>query len=332
MATGRHRWSLAGACAALVSLAAASVATASVPAATSAGQTALDRYVAAACNANHVIIQIHGTASGGQFRYAAEAGEPDLTAQTQASWIAAAAPRRNDEFDMLLASAINSCRILTFSYDAVYLTPTSGGGPGMYAWNKPQSPWNEDTVLLASRLNALIAALRNANSNVAIDLLSYSAGGIVPMYWAATATDRRNVHGIIVVDGVVSGVDLFVVDLLCALPSSIRNTEIDAYGRFPCHFRRSSPYTRAIRDAGWPTGSNAIKIATLRAKGDRLVWWEWAGLPVPPPDQHQDPDLIAQGCSSISEWVSDLFTCVTKHGLVLKDPNARSSVDWVVGP
>lgn len=267
------------------------------------------------CSPNHFIITIYGTDSTGQFEphdpiRALDPRNLDRSMLTDAPL--------NDDFDELLGHDVGSCR-LTFSYDDVYLDQ-NGVSNGLNAWNVSQSVWNRKPDQLAGYLQKLIDFYPSAT----FDIIAYSAGGIVPTYWAARAetTDRSRVHSIIVVDGIVWGVDVGL-DGICALPfKSIRNADF-GYGKLACQLGYASPFTTAVRTTDrWRTTA----LATVRAKGDLIVWHRFAGLPGQTVD---DPSLRATLCPFSSDWfdVEKAGKCVMQtHGSVLGDDAAARTV------
>lgn len=286
------------------------------------------RSIAAACGPGRVIIQIHGTKSSGQF-------DPNVAIvqtldPTNPDPSVFAPNNSNNEFGILLTNA-GQCRLLTFSYDDVYLPRNGTARRGVYAWNQRTSPWNTMPDELADRLQALMDAVGVQDPTARFDLVAYSAGGIVPTYWAArpvtTDVARARVHSIIAIDAVVSGVDHWILDLACAIPAAAHHS-YDAVGRPPCQFKVDSPYAHAIRTGDWWT---KIPLATLRADGDLIVPYSTAGLPG---RTVEDPPLRARGCSWPWEWLTEwppIWGCMDKsHGSVLRDPDARAAIDRMV--
>lgn len=274
------------------------------------------------CGGDRRIIQIHGTDSTGAFDPNDIVRNLD-PAQPDPSIFAADASVLNLEFGDLVAGASAAC-LLTFSYDDVYLTQNGARRAGVNAWNLSTSPWNRQPDELADHLQRLMDSFP---ANVTFDLIGYSAGGIVPTYWAArpqtTDAQRARVHSIIVVDGIVSGVDVGIVDFACLLPKSLRNVQIASYGRFPCQFRHDGPYTTTVRTTDWWT---KIPFATVRAKGDLIVWHRFAGLPGKTVVPIGDPALRAKFCPLLN-WFTDLGQCVLDtHGSVLNDQGAIDTI------
>lgn len=277
--------------------------------------------VALVCDQNRKIIQIHGTDSTGAFApleiiRGLDPAQPD----TDIFGI----DYLNGEFKYLLDGAAAGC-LLTFSYDDIYLAESGVSTPGIHAWNVSTSPWNRQPDELAGYLQRLMDAYP---ANVTFDIVAYSAGGIVPTYWAAreqtTDEARKRVHSIIVVDGIVSGVD-FAADLACLLPKSLRNAQINTYGRLPCQLGYGSSFTRTIRTTDWWT---KIRLVTVRAKGDLIVWHRFAGLPG---KTAADPALLAAYCPPgewfTGEWFSGFGNCVLlTHGSVLENVDAIEAI------
>lgn len=287
---------------------------------------------AIACAPNRPVILIFGTGSTGQY----DPNDPVVGAfdplhPTPAIVQAAL----NVDYSKFLFKDAAGCRTLTLSWDDYYYAASGPGTPGVNAWNRSTSAWNTTPDVVADHLQRLM----DAYPDVTFDIAAYSAGGAVPTFWAArTATtdaQRARVHSIVVLDGIVSGVDLWIADTVCGLPHSIRDVPVASFGRFPCHFRKDSPYTWAVRASDFWT---RVKLFTLRAEGDRIVWHEWAGLPpevVLPTEQ--DPSIVAVGCASPLDWIFDaggpVKGCAIKsHGSILLDQTARNSIERDLRP
>lgn len=268
--------------------------------------------LALVCGQDRKIIQIHGTDSTGEFATLEIVRGLDPTQPDPSVF---GIDYLNSEFKYLLDGAADDC-LLTFSYDDIYLSENGAWKPGINAWNVSTSPWERQPDELAGYLQRLMDFYP---ANVTFDIIAYSAGGIVPTYWAAreqtTDAARKRVRSIIVIDGIVSGVD-FAADLACLLPKSLRNAQISTYGRFPCQLGYGGPFTRTIRTTDWWT---KIRLATVRAKGDLIVWHRFAGLPG---KTAADPALLAAYCPP-GEWFSGFLDCILlTHGSVLTNVEA----------
>jgi len=279
------------------------------------GSTAWDP-VGLVCDQNRRIILIHGTDSTGEFATLEIVRGLDPSRPAPDIF---GADYLNSEFKYLLDGAVDTC-LLTFSYDDIYLAENGISKRGINAWNVSTSPWEREPDELADYLQQLMEVYPPP---ITFDIIAYSAGGIVPTYWAAreqtTDAARRRVHSIIVIDGIVSGVD-FAADLACLLPKSLRNAQISTYGRFPCQLGHGSPFTRTIRTTDWWT---KIRLATVRAKGDLIVWHRFAGLPG---KTAADPALLAAYCPP-GEWFSGFVDCLLlTHGSVLTNVEAIEAI------
>lgn len=280
-----------------------------------------------ACSDDRRIILIHGTDSTGHF-------DPDdlvrgLDPDQPVSEVFDD-EHRQKEFDLLLqvdrlleGGPVDDC-LLTFSYDDRYLVEGGAWRRGLNAWNRSTSPWNVRPDELADRLQALMDAYPD---DVTFDIVAYSAGGIVPTYWAArdetTNAQRARVHSIVVVDGIVWGVELDVFDWACVV-WGLRQAEIGTMGKIPCQFRATSPYTRAVRTTDWWT---RIPLATIRARGDLIVWHRFAGLPG---KTDVDPAIVAILCA-LDELLAHPGKCVLDtHGHVLGDQTAIATLPEVI--
>jgi hypothetical protein len=274
-----------------------------------------------ACAANRMLIQIYGTKSTGVFTptdqiLALDPNRPDPSIFGQPL---------NPDFNDLRPRLSGDC-VLTFSYDDIYLTEDGVVRPGVNAWNVATSPWNRKPDILADYLQRLMDAYPR---NVKFDIIAYSAGGIVPTYWAVrdrtTDEQRGRVNSINVADGIVSGVNV-LADFLCDTVfnvRSFRNFQIASFGRFPCQFAYGRPFTTVVRESGsW----GHVNLTTVRARGDRIVWYEWAGLP----GKSRDFTIRAQDCS-VWDAVTSVGQCIfDSHGTVLHDVGASGAISQAV--
>jgi len=274
------------------------------------------------CQPGRYIIQVHGTMSTGAFDPQSalvrdlDPRQPDATVF---------ASGKNEELRGLFKASADC--VITFSYDDVYLTRDGTSTPGVYAWNKITSPWDRLPDELATNLQHLMDAQQYRQAT--FDIVAYSAGGIVPTYWAARASttdaQRARVHSIVVVDGVVSGARVDAFDFACAV-RSLRSWRVPMLGRLPCQFRFDGEYTGAVRTSDWWT---KIRFATVRADGDLIVWYDVAGLP----GKAIDPELHAQGCAWWEQPLYGVIQCVLRtHGSVLHLEDARKTTDEMIGP
>jgi hypothetical protein len=277
------------------------------------------------CQTDHYVIQIHGTMSTGWFQPGPRIVN-DLDPDHPDVGIFDVSVGSNDELQYLFGVAADC--VLTFSFDDTYLTRNGTQKKGVYAWNAITSPWARQPDELANALQSLM----NAYPNSTFDIVAYSAGGIVPTYWAVrdgTSDDQRaHVRSIDVLDGVVSGTDVGLLDLACLLPRSLRSAPIFDLGPLPCQFRFDGEFTRAIRDSlRW----NNSRLATVRARGDLVVWYDVAGLPG---RAVWDEDLRAVGCAWWEVPHYGIPGCILKtHGSVLNDlEGARHAIDYMIGP
>ena len=271
------------------------------------------------CQPGRYIIQIHGTGSTGSFQPgAAIVNQLD----PQRPDVAVFGAERNLELGRFFKLAADC--VLTFSYDDVYLTNGGTRKAGVDAWNNVTSPWDRQPDELADRLQSLMDAYRDAK----FDIVAYSAGGIIPTYWAArdrtSDAQRARVRSIVVVDGVVSGVDMGLFDLACATP--LRNAHLGDFGRTPCQFRFDAEFTTAVRTSDW---WKKIAFATVRADGDWIVWYDVAGLPG---KTVLDPELRAEGCAWWELVTKGILRCVLRtHGSVLRLDGARDAIGQIIG-
>jgi hypothetical protein len=276
--------------------------------------------IALACGTDRRIIRIYGTDSTGEFSPIELVRSLD---PTQPPIEIFAGELQNPDFNALLTGATEGC-VLTFSYDDIYLAENGAAQRGVNAWNHSTSPWNIKPDVLADRLQRL---MNDYPESVTFDLVAYSAGGVVPAYWAAreqtTDAARERVHSIVVVDGIVSGVDLELSALACTIPG-LQQAEIATYGRFPCQLNATSSFTTAVRTGDWWT---KVRLATVRARGDLIVWHRFAGL-------HgravRDPAIVAKLCDP-GDWLGTLAECVLRtHGSVLGDGTAIETMAEVI--
>src|SRR5438445_9182241 len=142
---------------------------------------------AVACPPDRVLVRIYGTHSSGDFEVPWAPRVLDLDPPRPPADLAQAI--RNHSFDSLLG-AVRGCPTLTFSYDETYL-PAPESRPGVNAWNNSASPWNSDPERLADALDDMLKTVHDADHRVTFDIVSYSAGGIVPTYWAARGLDEE---------------------------------------------------------------------------------------------------------------------------------------------
>jgi hypothetical protein len=276
------------------------------------------------CAAKRMLIQIYGTDSTGVFKPTDEVRALDPN-RPGPIFFGPDQPL-NSDFDDLRPRLSGDC-VLTFSYDDIYLTEDGVVRPGVNAWNVSTSPWNRKPEILADYLQRLMDAYPR---DVKFDIIAYSAGGIVPTYWAVrdrtTDEQRRRVNSISVADGIVSGVNVladFVCDTVFNV-RSFRNFQIASFGRFPCQFAFGRPFTTAVRESGsW----GHVNLTTVRARGDRIVWYEWAGLPG---KALHDFTIRAADCS-FWDAVTSVGQCMLdSHGTVLKDLGAKGAISQAV--
>jgi len=276
------------------------------------------------CLDRHYVIQIHGTMSTGEFQPSDFVKNLDPANPDPRIFDA----ERNDEFRRLIH--VHAACVLTFSYDDIYLARNGTSTPGVYAWNKITSPWARKPDELAKNLWRLMDA--PAYHGATFDIVAYSAGGIVPVYWAArdgtSDTERARVRSIDVLDGVVSGADWDWFDWACAhLPNALRLAPVLDLGPVPCQFRRQGEFIPAVRTSNWYTKTS---FSTERADGDRIVLYDVAGLPG---KTVFDPDLQAVGCAWWQFAWYGIPRCIFKtHGSVLKDLDlARDTIGQTIG-
>ncbi|HET8567762.1 MAG TPA: hypothetical protein VFM93_02105 [Candidatus Limnocylindria bacterium] len=268
-----------------------------------------------ACPEGRRILEIHGTMSTGVFH-------PASAVVKGLNW------RRPDpavfdaELNRELSHLIDDdaqC-VLTFSFDDHYLARQGSPVRGVNAWNRITSPWDQQPERLADFLQRLL----DDHQEHTFDIVAYSAGGIVPTYWAArertTDRQRAQVNSLTVVDGVVSGPDLGIFDWGCAnLPRSLRRW--GDLGTLPCQFRYGGRYTTTVRTTDWYT---KVAFATVRAEGDLIVWYDVAGLPG---KAVLDPDIRARACAPWELPVYGAVQCVFRsHGSVLRDDIAARTI------
>lgn len=300
-------------------------------AACSAPVTTTEPSLVPGCEPNRKIIKIHGTGSTGQFNPRTP-GVALFHPQGPSADLAIFADTerfRQEEFDELLEGFPKDC-LLTFSYDDLYL---SADIRGVNAWNWVTSPWDHDPDVLADHLQRLI----DSYPGTTFDIVAYSAGGIVPTYWAArpTTTDaqRQRVRWIIAVDAIVSGADALALDIACLLPAewAFRRWHIGSFGRIPCQFSYRGPFTKIVRGSAWTSpASSGLRLATLRADGDLIVQWSYAGLP---DRASSDPPLVAEQCalSQLFDGPGPLGCVFLTHESVLRDGNARTALLNAIG-
>lgn len=226
------------------------------------------------CPANRVIVRVFGTHSAGDFEPGYSLNISDLNPPRPPLDVASAV--RNTSFNTLL-NPIHDCPTITFSYDDRYL-PDNAPVRGVDAWNDSASPWNGDPKHLEMAFDQLLRSVRRANDHATFDVVAYSAGGIVPAYWAARGLDEERIgwiHSIIAVDAVVGGFDAFDVASCEGQLRPIRIFPWLQFGRFPCQFASDSEFMKAVASGTW---TDRIPIATIRAQGDLIVWYDAAGL------------------------------------------------------
>ncbi len=231
-----------------------------------------DAPTTSACPQGRVIVRIFGTGSTGEFEPTLP-GVADIDPQHPPQDIIA---KRNTGFDHLL-SGLHGCTIRTYSYDDTYLALEGPAPRGVNAWNDQESPWNRTPDVLAGYLQNLLDDELRGHPEKSVVIIGYSAGGIVPTYWAARATPDQlsQVRAIIAVDGVVSGYALLDAKKCLGNWRQIEIFPFKRLGHVPCQFAGNSEYVRAVTTTPWTQG---IPFATIRANGDLVVPYEVAGL------------------------------------------------------
>lgn len=274
------------------------------------------------CAPGRLVIQVHGTRSMGEFF----PGDPRVRAHVPFTPDDDLVVHggRNGELAFLIGTLPEAppC-VLTFSYDNEYIPVNGNAIAGVNAWNDSRSPWERQPDRLADQLQLLMDAYPGRT----FDIVAYSAGGIVPTYWAArpqTRPDQRaRVHSITSVDGVVNGYDIGAFNFLCAIGLASLHPPIPEFGPPPCQFRRDAEFVKTIRERAL-----AVPYSNARAKGDLIVPWEVAGLEG---RALRDPHFRAEGCSGY-EWLDLIGCAMQSHNSVLEQEAARDVITFMFGP